>query len=79
MKNTKRTLAVLLVLTLVLTLCLPGCGQKDTGPLRICLDLDIRSTQVNQATYDFEAILEKLAESGGAEEFEIELVPPEGE
>ena len=79
MKNITRTLAALLTLTLVLCLCLPGCGPKDKGPLRICLDLDIRDTMVNQATHDFEKILETLAESGGAQEFEIELVPPEGE
>ena len=79
MKNITRTLAALLTLALIMALCLPGCGQKDTGPLRICLDLDIRDTMVNQATHDFEKILETLAESGGAQEFEIELVPPEGE
>lgn len=79
MKNVKRTLTALLTLALIMALCLPGCGPKDKGPLRICLDLDIRDTMVNQATHDFEKILETLAESGGAQEFEIELVPPEGE
>ncbi len=79
MKNITRTLTALLTLALIMALCLPGCGPKDKGPLRICLDLDIRSTQANQATHDFEKLLETLEESGGAQEFEIELVPLEGE
>lgn len=79
MKNIKCTLSLMLALTLALTLCLSGCGPKETGPLRICLDLDLRSTQINQAAHEFESILESLAESDGLGEFEIELVPTEGE
>lgn len=79
MKNIRRTGALLLALTLALTLCLSGCGPKDAGPLRICLDLDLRSTQINRATHEFELMLQSLSESDGLGEFEIELVPPEGE
>lgn len=79
MKNIRRTGALLLALTLALTLCLSGCGPKDAGPLRICLDLDLRSTQINRAAHEFELMLQSLSESDGLGEFEIELVPPEGE
>ena len=31
MKNIKRTLAILLILTLIMVLLLPGCGKKEAG------------------------------------------------
>lgn len=74
MKNAKGTLALLLALILALPLCLSGCGKKDTGPLRICVDLGYNA----DLSAIFENMLGTVADYDGPEDVEVEYIPADG-
>lgn len=80
MKNAKRTLALLLTLILALPLCLSGCGEKDTGPLRICVDVGGAGKYSAGPTPStvFENLLKSMEDYGGPTEVEVEYIPKEG-
>lgn len=78
MKHTKKH-AALILCALLLLLPFSGCAPKDTGPLRICVDLDLNSNMAVKARSSFESFMKAVAEAGGPQEVELEFVPPEGE
>lgn len=74
-----KKLAALLLCALTLLLPLSACGPKPSGPLRVCLDLGLDGMDSNKAESAFKTLMETVASMGGPEEYELELVPPEGE
>lgn len=80
MKNAKRALALLLALILALPLCLSGCGEKDAGPLRICVDVGGRGkfSRGSSPSAVFENLLKNMADYGGPEDVEVDYIPKEG-
>lgn len=69
----KRTLALVLALTMALALMLPGCGEKSAAPLRVCVDVGGPNASVN-----FDNLLKTIADYGGPGDVEVEYVPQEG-
>lgn len=69
----KRTLALVLALTMALALMLPGCGEKSAAPLRVCVDVGGPNTSVS-----FDNLLKTIADYGGPKDVEVEYVPQEG-
>lgn len=78
MKNLEK-LFIFMLCWLMLLLPLSGCGPRDAGPLRICLDLDLNAASATKAKFEFESFMKTIAGLGGPEEVEIEFVPLEGE
>lgn len=81
MKNIKRTLAILLILTLIMVLLLPGCGKKEAGPLRICLDVGTAGSITDSSSNSravFENLLKTMEDFGGPKDVEVEYIPAEG-
>lgn len=79
MKNMKRVLAVLLTLALAMPLCLSGCGGREAGPLRICVDVGGGMFfRRSSPALEFENLLKNLADYGGPKEVEVEYIPEEG-
>lgn len=74
-----KKLTALLLCAVILLMPLSGCGPKDTGPLRVCLDLGLDGREMANAEYDFDALMKTVAQLGGAQEYEVEFVPTEGE
>ena len=74
-----KKLAALLLCALTLLLPLSACGSKPSGPLRVCLDLGLDEIDSNKAESAFKSLMKAVASMGGPEEYELELVPPEGE
>lgn len=80
MKKFASSLAILLALILALPLCLSGCGEKDTGPLRICVDVGGAGRYSDGPTpaAAFENLLKTMEDYGGPAEVEVEYIPSEG-
>lgn len=80
MKKFSCSLAILLALILALPLCLSGCGKKDTGPLRICVDVGGAGRYSSGPTPAavFENLLKTMEDYGGPTEVEVEYIPSEG-
>lgn len=78
MKNAKK-FAALLLCAVMLLMPLSGCGPKAAGPLRICLDLGLDGADASKAEYAFDSLMKTVAQLGGAQEYEVEFVPSEGE
>lgn len=81
MKNIKRTLAILLSFTLIMVLLLPGCGKKEAGPLRICVDVGTAGSITDSSSNSravFENLLKTMEDFGGPKEVEVEYIPAEG-
>lgn len=74
-----KKLTALLLCAIMLFMPLSGCGPKETGPLRVCLDMDLVSADSSKAKNEFELLMEELAKKGGPEEYELEFVPTDGE
>ena len=73
MKNIKRTLAILLILTLIMVLLLPGCGKKEAGPLRICVDVGGggRFSSSPTPAMEFGNLLKTMEDFGGPKDVEV--------
>lgn len=63
---------------LLFMMCVLSACQKETAPLRICLDIPDRCGS-EQTSAVFQRFLASVAEKGGPSDVEVEYIPQEGE